>query len=279
MATRLLSTALLVAALSGCGTTSASRGRAEDVGRERYLLGVEALSSGDFEEAISHFRQVMRIPGLVQLGANSRLRIADALFMQEKFEAAITSYRNFIKEYPTDANAGYAQFRIGHAFYEQIPSDWFLAPPRYERQQNFVRQAASALRQFVRLYPTHPLAEQGQAMLDDCEEQLLAHELYVARFYFERSKPYGVVQRLERAFERFPEHAGTEDNYMMLARAYADTERLDAARSMYQAYLDRFPAGQFRGAAETSLRSLEAATPKTPTPAPSAEKPTDPAAE
>ncbi len=246
-------------ALSGCASSGGTRGRAEDVGRERYLLGIEAMASGDYEEAIGHFRQVMRIPGLVQLGANSRLRIADALFLQEKFEAAITSYRNFTKEYPNDANAGYAQFRIGHAFYEQIPGEWFLAPPQYERQQNFVRQAAAALKQFVRLYPTHPLVEQGQGMLDSCEEQLLAHELYVARFYFDRDKPHGVVQRLERAFDRFPEHASTEDNFLMLARAYVSIERLDAARSMYQAYLDRFPRGEHRAAAQSSITVLDAA--------------------
>ncbi len=224
--------------------------------KSHYIVGMDELLSGNYTEAITAFQQVVKSPGYIKYAALARLRIGDSLFLQEKYDAAIEHYRAFIKQYEGNANVGYARFRIGHAFFEQIPSDWFLAPPSHERQQIFVKHAANSLRRFVALYPTHRLVNQAQEMLDDCERKLYEHELYVAQFYFKRQKPAGVVQRLETAFRKFPDLAGTEDNYMMLANAYAKTKRVDEATAMYQAYLDRFPSGVFGDQATESLEVL-----------------------
>mgnify|MGYP000026183855 CR=1 FL=1 len=155
-------------------------------------------------------------------------------------------------------NAGYAQFRVGHAYFERIPTGWFLSPPVYERQQTFVIQATNELRRFVQYYPTNRLVPQAQDMLDKCQQMLFDHEFFAANFYRKRDKPKGVIIRLERAFRKYPEVAGgDEEAYVMLARAYADTQRFDEARAMYASYLERFPEGSFRGQAEESLTALQ----------------------
>jgi len=255
---RSFSIAVCIAGLmASCTPVASGSGDPGELVKRAYLAGMESMKDGDYEEAIGLLKRVMRVPGYARLAANARLRIGDALVLQDKYEQAIVTYRNFLREYEGDENAGYAYFRIGYAYYQQIPGDWFLAPPQYERQQSSVQQAAAALRQFVRLYPTHALAQQGQTMLDECQQQLYEHEAYVARFHFERNKPAGVVLRLERAFDRFPEHASTEDNFLMLAKAYVETDRVSAACSMYRAYLDRFPAGEHRATASESLSLLE----------------------
>lgn len=259
LSTRITSLAiLLLLAATGlsCATTRGGTRSLSAEAQGRYFEGMEELTDGNYTEAILIFQTVRQSPGYIKYGSLALLRIGDALFLQEKFDAAVEKYREFIKQYAGDPNVGYARFRIGHAFYEQIPSDWFLAPPSYERQQTALGQATNALRRFVSLYPTHRLVGHAQTMLDECEGQLYAHELYVARFYRRRAKPAGVAQRLETAFRKYPERAATEDNYLMLAKAYADTKRLDEATAMYQAYLDRFPGGDYRDQAEESLRIL-----------------------
>ena len=94
-------------------------------------------------------------------------------------------------------------------------------------------------------------------MLDECERLLYEHELYVARFYDKRDKYEGVVLRLERAFRNYPDFAATEDNYMMLAQAYAKSARASQARSMYEAYLERYPKGDRREEARERLQALK----------------------
>lgn len=219
--------------------------------------GMEELMAGNYTEAITQFHRVVRSPGYVKYAALARLRIGDALFLQEKFDAAVETYRSFLKQYEGNPNSGYAQFRIGHAFFEQIPTGWFLSPPVHERQQTFVKHANAELRRFVQYYPTNRLVPKAQVLLDECEKMLYDHERFAANFYQNRDKPRGVIIRLERAFRQFPEIAGAdEESYVMLAKAYADTERFDEARAMYSSYLERFPDGSYRNQAEDSLATL-----------------------
>ena len=224
--------------------------------RDRYVRGMDELLSGNYMEAIQELQLVVKNPGYVSYAALARLRIGDALFMQEKYDAAIETYRSFLKQYEGNPNAGYAQFRIGHAFYEQIPSNWFLAPPRHERMQVYVQHASRELSRFVELYPAHRLVSKARKLLDDCEQQLYDHEIYVMRFYKGRNKPAGVVRRLERAMREYPELAATEENYMTLAKAYVQTKKVAHATAMYEAYLARFPGGSYVDQASESLQTL-----------------------
>ena len=254
--------AVMLGLLSACGSTggtSQEKSTPTSKAMARYMVGMDELLSGNYTEAMVHFQRVMRSPGYVKYASLSRLRVADALFLQEKFDAAIETYRSFIRQYEADSNVGYARFRIGHAYFEQIPTGWFLSPPAYERQQIFVRQASQELRRFLQLYPGDRLTGQAQEMLDECERLLYEHELYVAQFYNKRDKYEGVVLRLERAFRNYPDFAATEDNYMMLAQAYAKSARVPQARSMYQAYIDRYPSGERRAEAKESLKALSQA--------------------
>jgi len=248
----------LGACAGSCASTQANQAATpSDLARARYNAGMAELEAGNYTESIQEFSQVVRSPGYVKYGALARLRIADALFLQEKYDAAIENYRVFLQQFTGNPNAGYARFRIGHALYEKIPAVWFLSPPAHEREQRHVRAAGQALRRFVSLYPTNRMTGRAQELLDSCDRILYEHELYVAEFYREREKPAGVVLRLERAFQNYPDLAGTEDNFMMLAQAHAQTGRLGRAKLIYEAYMERFPGGEYRDQAQSSLDAIQ----------------------
>jgi len=247
--------------LPACATDLSGKKSITARARDRYVAGMDEMLSGNYAEAILQFQQVAKNPGYVKYAALARLRIADSLILQEKYDGAIEVYRSFLKQYEGNPNAGYARFRIGQSYHSQIPSDWFLAPPSFEREQTHVIYAENALRRFVELYPTHALVTQAQLLLDDCERRLYEHEIYAVDFYNIRKKPAAVILRLEGAFRRFPHLVVTENNYLVLAKAYADTNAVVKATAMYQAYLDRFPDGNFRKQAYESLRVLKSVKP------------------
>jgi outer membrane protein assembly factor BamD len=251
----------IAACLVACGsTTSLQRVRTPEAqtleARKQYIAGMEELLAGNYSEAIEIFNQVSRQPGYVKYSALARLRVGDAILLKEQYEAAIVMYEGFLKQFEGHPESGYASFRIAQAYYAQIPSEWFLAPPVYERQQVHLNYATKSLKRFIDLYPGHRLLPQAQRMLNGCLRIAFEHELYVADYYDSREKPHGVVQRLEHMFKAFPVRSVTERTVLMLARAYAQTKQVKKAIFMYQAYLERFRAGSQKEAVKRHLRDL-----------------------
>ena len=77
------------------------------------------------------------------------LRIADTYFAQDQMPNAIEAYRRFIQLHPTHPDVPYAHYRIGLAYYEQLPGDWFFLPPAYEKDLASTGEAEAALARFL----------------------------------------------------------------------------------------------------------------------------------
>jgi outer membrane protein assembly factor BamD len=242
--------------ISCASTKPTAKSRSSKV-RAVYIDGMRDLLGGRYSESLHSFNVVSRSPGYVKYAALARLRIGDALLLQQKYDAAVEIYRSFLKQYEGNSNVPYARFRIGQAFYAQIAGEWFLSPPGFEREQVPVRRAKRALKKFVRLYPSHPLVSQARKLLNDCDRRLYDHEMYVVDFYESRKKPRAIVQRLEVVFQTYPARAATEENVLLLARSYARIRAFYKAAYMYQAYLKRYPKGSYRAQAVKSLKLLQ----------------------
>jgi len=260
----LLAALTLLCVLLGCASQKGSRKpktleQQKKEALEQYRDGMEELLAGNYSEAIELFNQVSRLPSYIKYSSLARLRGADAVLLKELHESAILMYESFLKQYEGHPESGYASYRIGQAYFIQIPSDWFLAPPVYERQQAHLEMAQKALRKFIREYPAHRLIPSARHMLNKCDRIAFDHELYVARFYESRKKYHGVVQRLEGLFQDFPAQSATEENVLMLANAYEETERFSDATFMYKVYLERFPKGDDRSEVKRKLTSLHRA--------------------
>ena len=257
----LITTLLLLGVLLGCASQKGS-GKPKTLEQqkkealEQYRDGMEELLAGNYTEAIELFNQVARLPSYIKYSSLARLRAADAVLLKEDYESAVLMYENFLKQYEGHPESGYASYRIGQSYFVQIPSDWFLAPPVYERQQLHMEYAQKTLRKFIREYPGHRLVPSARDMLNQCDRIAFDHELYVARFYESREKFRGVVQRMEGLFQAYPKRAVTEENVLMLANAYENTERFSDASFMYRAYLERFPKGADRSEVQRKLKSL-----------------------
>ena len=254
----------------GCDAATGSSTRKVNPGesaRAVYYEGMEELVDGNFLQAMELFNAVARSPRYVRHAALARLRLGDALFYQERFEEAIEIYRSFIAQYGSDANLPYARFRIAEAYFERIPSEWFLTPPAYEKDQSLTRQSVRELQGFLQTFPTSRFAGLARGMLGEARAMLLEHELYVAEYYEDDERWRAVAWRLQAAIDRYPEAAITPDNVWRMAEAYdeaareadrtedpvrADADRADAARA-YALYLERFPRGEMRATARQRL--------------------------
>jgi outer membrane protein assembly factor BamD len=259
-----------------CGGKSTSGAVDYSVSAQKnYEKGLKELEDKDWIAASKYFGFIKTRFPYSKYAVLAELRLADAEFGAEQYLEAIDSYRLFIKFHPTHemvAN-GYATFRIGEGYYRQLPGDFWMFPPSYEKDQSSTEDAASELKSFLDKYPDSPYRDKAKEILVQVGKRLADHEWYVARYYWDRGKPVGTVIRLRRLLERYRGVGYDEDALWLLGRAYiaAGGEYRGRAAAVWSELVTKYPTSAHAGAARSALAGLHAEVPA-PKPAPAAPK-------
>lgn len=212
--------------------------------REDYLVGLRALKEADYPTARERLQMVARGPSYIAYTALARLRLADLLMLEEKYEEAAEAYRSFTETALGDPNLHYAYYRLAEATVRSMPADFFLHPPADRKDQKPVRAAINALKEFLTRFPNSPWVIEAQEALDRMVRTAGSFEMEVAHFYRTRGRPIGAVRRLDRLVRDVPEAGRSEAVHAALIEAVAevgDAERLAIECARYR---EHFPAGR-----------------------------------
>lgn len=212
-----LGMALIVCA---CGTTSAVKVTPKNQASLAYVDGLKSMSSANYLESQQVFTQVIKMPAYLAATTVARLRFADSLFAQSKFEQAVQIYQSYVRRHDGSPNVPYARFRIAQSYYEMVPTNFWLLPPVFEMDLSAVERARYYLEAFVRRYPTADFVPSVLKMRDHCIALQMAQHRYVVGFYQDRTKPMGVIFRSHELLRRFPVRGHTLADYLPLAEAY-----------------------------------------------------------
>ena len=199
-------TLFLAPAFWACGGPEPDRSYA-GTARYEYELGLEALESGDHIAAMEHLSRVKNKYAYSQYAALAELRIGDSYFEQQKYAEAVDTYRTFVQRRPNHEEVDYASWRIAKSYLEQIPSDFFLFPPPYERDRGSIIDAERAFSRLLRRFPGGRFDERAKKGRARCRTALAQYELYVARFYLTQERHLSARGRLETVFQDFDDVA------------------------------------------------------------------------
>jgi len=208
----------------------------------RYERGLEALESGDYLEALKDFNLVKNKFAYSKFAALAELRVADTYFEQDKRVLAIDAYEAFVQRRPKHAQVPYAIWRVGESYFKQLPSDFFLLPPPYEKDQGTTRDALRAIRRYVERFPEHTHVEQAKERILRCRQSLADHELYVAGFYLQQKRPesaWGRLETVHRDFRDVPDRWQRASE--MLVEVYQTLGRKDDASRIAAALAQKTP--------------------------------------
>jgi outer membrane protein assembly factor BamD len=252
---------VLALAVTACGGKSGATSVDYSVSAQKnYDKGMKELERQDWIAASKYFGFIKSRFPYSKYAVLAELRLADAEFGAEQYLEAIDAYRLFIKFHPTHemvAN-GYASFRIGEAYYKQLPTDFWLFPPSYEKDQSSTEDAANELKSFLDKYPDSPYRDKAKEILVKVGKKLADHEWYVARYYWGHNKPMGTVLRLRRLLERYRGVGYDEEALWLLGRAYVAVDMPDRARLTWQELVNKYPKSDRAGDARTALAGLPA---------------------
>jgi len=169
-------------------------------------LAIKAIEKDYYEEAsvILDFIKT-HYPYEIEAQEHVKVLYGDILFKQGKYIDAISVYQTFIKLHPGSKFVPYAQFKIAKAYYNDIPSDFILFPPPYERDRESIVYAQKALLYYIGNYPNAENIKEAQKMLQKTRDYLAHYQYYVGNFYFKREKYRGAVRRYYKVITEHPD--------------------------------------------------------------------------
>ena len=138
-----------------------------DVARA-YEKGMQEFKEKNYLEATKFMELVRQNYPYSQYASLAELALADMFFEREDWGMAASAYQDFVKSHPSHAKADYAAFRVGLANFEDKPSDVFLFPPSYEKDQTPIRQSLDALQKFIIVYSKSEYMTRARDLINEC---------------------------------------------------------------------------------------------------------------
>lgn len=253
---------LVVAGLGvGCGgapqsTQTGKRLTYADAAQRAYVQALERFYDNNCLEAEPLMRNVRREYPYSRFAALADLRVADCNYKDGKYAEAIEGFNQFVRYRPSHPEVPYARFMAARANFDQIPSEWLLSPPSYERDLHHADESLRLLRRMMLDFPDDPLVTQAQKLAAQATEMLASHELYVAGYYLDRGYPRAAAGRLNTLLRSYPGTGLDARALYMLGDSYVQMHDPKGARLAFERLIARHPNDTYAGEAQKRLAAL-----------------------
>jgi outer membrane protein assembly factor BamD len=214
---RLVAVALLAASLGACssGMNLFSRNETvpDDPPEKLYNEGVYMLNQRrDYKDAAKKFEEVERQHPYSDWARKSLIMTAYARYEAKEYEESVTAAKRYVTLHPGSADAAYAQFLIGSAYFEQIPD--------VTRDQTRAERAIAALDEVARKYPDSEYAVSAKNKIDIARDQIAGKEMAIGRYYQNKKDFTGAINRFKLVVTQYQRTRHVEEALARLTECY-----------------------------------------------------------
>jgi len=233
----LASVALL---LASCASDTVSF---EDVAPadELYAEGLETLEGWkilwvypmvNYTKAIETFQAIIDNYPYSEYAVLAELQIADAYFADERWEEALSYYRDFGDLHPQHEKVPYTILRSAQCHYAQIGT--------INRDQTSAREALHFLEILLRNYPYAEETTEGEAMMHELRTRLAKNVLMTGDFYLTRREYQSAAERYRTVLNGYPGLGLDAEALFKLGVCYENLKREDEALRLFHVVLENF---------------------------------------
>jgi outer membrane protein assembly factor BamD len=235
---------MIVLTLLGACATSEERKQVNYsmTAKQNYEKGLAELKDENYVEAEHFFTHVKQKFSFSKYAAMAELGLADTEFARGNYQSAIDEYKSFQRLHPTHEKVrdGYSTFRVAECYVKEMPDDWAIFPPSYEKDQSSIRDALRELDSVIANYPESSYMKPAEAYRREVLYRLIAHEVYVARFYLERGHPKAAILRIETALRRYPQSGRETDLLLVLGETQLELGFVAKAKQSFLRVIQEF---------------------------------------
>lgn len=194
---------LTLVPLTGCGIIDMFYlPPAEDTAQEIYEAANDAMSEKNYVRAVELYNKLRDVYPFSPYTLDAELSLGDAYFLDEEYDLAAESYKDFEALHPRNEAIPYVLYQTGMSLMDQFKS--------IDRATTELQEAYDYFNRLIQTYPDSPYAKSAAENMLACRKLMAEHELYIADVFWHMGK-YGPAWRryvyVEENFKDVPEVA------------------------------------------------------------------------
>ena len=175
----------------------------------------------------------------------AELKIADAYFDDEKYDEALSYYRDFADLHPRNEKVPYTILRSALCRERQIRTA--------NRDQTATRDSLLHLDRLLAKYPHSPEAQQAEILWRDLRTRLAENVAEIAQFYQEREEYESAAERYRSLLNEYPGLGLDALALYNLGICYLEIRKTEEAERIFQAIVQNYRDSQYAGEAAARI--------------------------
>jgi len=209
----------------------------------RSILGVYTYV--DYEGAIEKFQKIVDNYPNSDYAIRSELAIADAYFSNEKYDEALTYYRDFSDLHPQHEKVPYTLWQAAQCHERRA-----LAPGR---DQAATRDALVFLDRLLLKHAHSSYAQPAEEMWRNLQTRLATNVEQIADFYYHRGEFEAASERYRALLNDFPGLGFDPRVLWKLGECYAELQRTDEADRIFRTIVTHYSDTEFAARARRQM--------------------------
>lgn len=186
---------LAFVALTACSKPPIIK-NAETSAEKAYKTGVYYLKDKDYDNAERSFMNVISNFVYSAYEPAATIALGRVYIGREEYPAAVEVFKRFLKMRPDHKLSSLALYLLGHSYWKQQPSSFFIFPNPSDRDLQEVQAAAHHFSDYIEKYPNGDEIVDVKKELAGAEVMLMTKELRVAEYYARVKKCNSAKMRL-----------------------------------------------------------------------------------
>ena len=203
------------------------------------------IDTTPYQQAIDKFQEVVDNYPYSEYAVAAELKIADSYFEQERYDEALSYYRDFAELHPEHEKVPYTVYRTALCHAKQSASA--------ERDQTATREALAALDQLMTRYPSAPETREAEPLWKELRTKLGEHVLGIGDFYWKRDEYQSAAGRYRQVLDEYPGLGLDAEALYKLGLCYRHMNRDDEARRIFEVILENYEDSDVARAAQDQI--------------------------
>lgn len=230
--------------------------------RELFIVATREVRKKNFDVGRLLFQTIITTYPDSPYLPMAKLAVADSFYLEGSTSGliqAIAAYQDWLTFFPTHPLADRVVLKIGESEMRQIGLP--------DRDATHAKRAETRLKALLQQYPNSILLAEAKKRLDQVQDNLGLHGLYIANYYYnlsieqKKSGLKGAQSRYREVIDKYPNFSFADEALYKLAVTYLAEEETDQAARYFQKIVREFPNSEYVAKSKEQLTNIGATIP------------------